>query len=233
MRTKAWLLVLLLCVLSAASDKSKGTLPHGSADSYPAHAHKPGVSVGAMLLSGKQVRQTFGVDMGNCCLVVEVALYPPKDETMKVSLSDFALVNAGKDVGAKPSTPELVASLLEDRSYPVARDEQKGVHTHSGIGYESGGYDPQTGRRTPGGISTSAGVGVGVGAPPTHAGQLPHDRSTMQEFFAEKELPEGTVMSPVAGYLYFSIPDKHDRKARHQLQCSLNGEKIVLPLDSK
>ena len=43
MRTKAWLLVLLLCVLSVASGKPKGTLPHGSADSYPAHAQKPGV----------------------------------------------------------------------------------------------------------------------------------------------------------------------------------------------
>jgi hypothetical protein len=165
--------VVLLCVLSVASDKSKGTLPHGSADSYPPHAQKPGVAVGATLLNGKQVRQAFGVDLGNCCVVVEVALYPPKDETMKVSLSDFALISAGKEVGTMPSTPELVASLLEDRSYPVAREEQKGVQTHSGVGYESGGYDPRTGQRNPGGISTSSGVGVGVGDPPTHAGRSP------------------------------------------------------------
>jgi hypothetical protein len=231
MKLKSWLLVTILCAVSLAADAPKGTTPRTTAGSYPSHLQMPSVGVGAMLLSHKQERQTFGLELGDCCVIVEVAIYPPKDDAVKVSFRDFRLINEGKDVGFAPSDPEVVASLLPEKSTIVERDQQTGLHTHSNVGYQSGGYDPATGQRRPGGVVTSGGAGVGVGNAPTSPGTMPLDRHSMELLFANKELQEGTATAPVSGYLYFSIPDKHDRNAHHQLQCTLNGEKIVLPLD--
>jgi hypothetical protein len=44
----------------------------------------------------------------------------------------------------------------------------------------------------------------------------------------EKGLPEGNTASPVAGYVYFTIPSKKNNK--YQFEYLLNGNKVVLPL---
>jgi len=46
----------------------------------------------------------------------------------------------------------------------------------------------------------------------------------------EKSLPKDTVSTPVAGYLYFSL-SKDNKKAVHELECTLDGQKVSLKLD--
>ena len=55
------------------------------------------------------------------------------------------------------------------------------------------------------------------------------DRKVVETELDEKGLPEGAVMTPVAGYLYFPLAKKA-KNARYELEYVLNGNKVVLRL---
>lgn len=232
MKLTKWPIVLVMCAVAAAGDAPRGTVPKGSADQYPAHAVQEGASVGAVLLTAKDVRQTFSPQVNECCIVVEVALYPQKDGMMEVSLNDFALRVVGQDIATKPSSAEVVAAKL----YRPRQDEPRNPHdvtvsSGGSIGYESGGIDPVTGQRRSGGVVTSAGVGVGVGSPEPNSRPDTNseaDRRAMVLELREKGLPEGDKDGPVAGYVYFAVSPKKNRK--YQVEYNWNGSKVVLPL---
>jgi hypothetical protein len=220
----------LICVTALASDAPRGTVPRATAEKYDAHAEQNGFAIGANLLSASQARKVFATDVDRCCLVVEVALYPQKDGLTEVSLNDFALRIVGHDIATKPSSAEVVAGKLQRRAEP----QQPGgrdvvISPTAGVGYETGGIDPITGQRRPGGVVTSSGVGVGVGGPqPPKAGSTDADRRTMELELSEKGLPQGNTAAPVSGYLYFSLPQK--KSAKYQLEYMLGGNKVVLAL---
>lgn len=221
----------LICAVSVYADAPKGTVPRAAADSYPAHTIRDGVSVGAVLLTAEQTRKAFASDVDRCCLVVEVAFYPQKDNPVKVSLNDFVLRVSGTDVAAKPSSAEVLAARLQKKATPASSGTDVAVYPTAGVGYESGGIDPVTGQRRGGGVYTTTGVGVGVGGPQSPApGSTDRDRRTMELELSEKGLPEGNASAPVSGYLYFVLSSKKDKKATHQLEYMLNGEKVVLQL---
>jgi len=192
------------------------------------------VAIGAVLLTPEQVRKAFSGDLNRCCRVVEVALYPKKDTPINISLGDFGFRVAGSETASKPLTAEVLASKLQRKpapSAPSSNGPDVVVEQTSGIGYQTGGIDPTTGQRRPGGVYTSSGVGVGVGVggkrtPTSDSGD--RDRAIDLEL-AQKGLPEGNAASPVSGYLYFEIPSAKDKKAT-QLEFWLNAEKLVLPL---
>ena len=98
------------------------------------------------------------------------------------------------------------------------------------MGYESG-TDPITGQRVHG-VETGGGVGVGIGnaQPAPRPGSTDRDRYVMEMELNEKALPDDTVSAPIAGYLYFSL-SKDNKKASHQLEYILNGQKVSLKLD--
>src|SRR5205807_4159509 len=169
-----------------------------------------------------------------CCLIVEVALYPPKDSTVSVSLNDFVLRVTGTEIATKPSGAKVLAAKLQKQA-TSPHDRDVTVSPTVGVGYDSGGYyDPVTGQRRGGGVYTSTGVGVGVGAGGSRPqpGSTDVDRNTMELELSEKSLPEGNSGAPVAGYLYFSLPRTKDKKATvtHQLEYTLYGNKVVLAL---
>ena len=224
---------LLLAVLVYA-DTPRGTVPRATADKYPAHAVRDNVSVGAVLLTAEQTRKTFASDLDRCCLVVEVALYPQNSSPVKISWNDFVLRISSTDIASRPSTPELLAAKLQKKAEPPSKSgHDVVVYPSAGVGYETGGHDPVTGQRRPGGVYTTTGVGVGIGSPqqqPPAPGSTDRDRRTMELELSEKSLPEGNADAAVSGYLYFSIPGKKDKKVTHQLEYMLNGEKVVLPL---
>ena len=114
------------------------------------------------------------------------------------------------------------------QAQPQPRERDVSISPTAGIGYESGGIDPVTGQRRPGGVVTSTGVGVGVGAPPPKPGSTEADRRTMELELREKGVPEGSTATPVAGYVYFTIPPRKNRK--YQFEYNLNGKKVVLSL---
>lgn len=230
MKLMKWLTTGLLCATAVAWDAPKGTVPRSAPDKYNAHAEENGAGIGATLLTPSQARKAFASDVDRCCLVVEVALYPQKDGLTEVSLNDFALRIAGQDIAAKPSSPEVVAGKLQVRNEPPQPGGHDVVISPSGgVGYESGGIDPITGQRRPGGVYTGAGVGVGVGGTrqPTPA-SVEADRRTMELELTEKGLPQGNFGTPVSGYVYFTLLGK--KNAKYQLEYILNGNKVVLAL---
>ncbi len=123
MKLARWMLACLIIYATAwASDAPKGTVPHAAPDTYDAHAEQNGMAIGATMLPPKQARKVFKTDVGRCCMVVEVALYPQKDGLTEVSLNDFTLRTEGQDIAAKPSSAKVVAwrsSRDQDRLRPT------------------------------------------------------------------------------------------------------------------
>ena len=218
-----WLVLIAGCLTAWATPK--GTVPRAVATRYPAHAEQDGVGVGAKLLSRDEARKAFVSDVNDCCLVVEIALYPRKDKAMDVSLNDLTLRQTGSETAAKPSSAKLIAATLQ-KSSRAKRDIS--VYPSTEIGYGSGpAYDPNTGTQRAGGVYTRTGVGVGIGSP--GAGATDKDRSTMEMELSEKGLPEGSAAAPVAGYVYFPIRSTK-KKVSYELSYVLNGNKVVLAL---
>src|SRR6516164_4778540 len=158
--------LLAICLIGAtvlASDSPRGTVPRTAADKYDVHREQDGFSIGANLLSASQARNTFAADLDRCCMVIEVALYPQKNGRIEVSLNDFSLRAAGKDIATTPSSAEVVAGKLQKKSEPTTDRPDVAITQTSEIGYQTGGIDPVTGQRRPAGVYTGAGAGVGVG----------------------------------------------------------------------
>jgi len=218
-----WLVMMAACLTAWAAPR--GTVPRAVATRYPAHAEQGGVGVGAKLLSREAARKAFVSDVNDCCLVVEIALYPRKDRAMDVSLNDLTLRQIGSETAAKPSSAKLIAATLQ-KSSRAKRDIS--VYPSTEIGYGSGpAYDPNTGTQRAGGVYTRTGVGVGIGS--AGAGATDKDRSTMEMELGEKGLPEGSATAPVAGYVYFPIHSTK-KKASYELSYMLNGNKVLLSL---
>jgi hypothetical protein len=205
-----------------------GTAPRSSADKYPAHAKQGDVSIGAALLTRKQVSKEFAADVNHCCLVVEVAVYPRKDEPLNVSRDDFKLTVEGTDTPVRPQSAGVISAKLEKA------DDSSGVTTSTGagIGYESGSYtDPVTGQpvrvHT---VTRSAQVGVGAGdRVRVPAAEAEHDRQVIEGELSEKGLPEAKIALPVSGYLYFPLR-KQKKNTKYRLEYVLNGETLNLQL---
>ena len=228
MMKRKWLVAGLACVAVIAFAAPKGTVPRSTALRYPAHAELDGVAMGAVLLTSQQARSSFVSDLNHCCVVVEVAMYPRQGQPVEVSLNDFSLRTIGTDNAVKAGSAKLISGTLQKKA-AASRDVV--VSPSAGVGYESGAvYDPITGQpRRGGGVYTQTGVGVGIGSPGGQGGGTDADRKVMETELDEKGLPEGTVATPVAGYLYFPLAKKA-KNARYELEYMLNGSKVVLRL---
>jgi hypothetical protein len=222
MKFNTWLAGGLLCLTAVAADTPKGTTPRATADEYPAHTVQKGVAIGASVLSAEETRRAFTPDLNRCCLVVEVALFPAKDASLKVSLDDFVLRVVGTDDVTRPASAEILAGRLQRQSEAPPPPHPSEVHGSAGVTYGTGPYGHST--------TTDASLGVGVGAPPQQAPHSESDaqRKTIQQELSAKALPEGSASAPVAGYVYFSAERK--KRFTYQLEYTLNGEKVVMPL---
>lgn len=225
MKSAGWVIAGFLALMSASAFAApKGTVPRASAEKYALHASQDGVGIGVVLLSPEQARKQFVSDLNRCCVVVEIALYPEKDQPVAVSLNDFAISPVASESATKPASAKVVASTLQKKA---ADTRDISVYPSVGVGYGSGGYDPVTGTRTPGGTYKQVGVGVGIGGGGQPA-STDKDRATMETELSEKGLPEGSAAAPVAGYVYFPITRK--KGTALQLSYAVNGQKIVLRL---
>ena len=220
----------LLCVATAAGQSAgaKGTVPREAADRYPANAQHDGVAIGAKLLTAEEAHKAFVANVNDCCLVVEVGLYPHGDKPLDVNFDDFKLRVVGTDTTVKPQTAWQVATALQKN-----HDKQHDVSVESsvGVGYEAGTYiDPVTGQpRHVHGVYTSAGVGVGVDPSGSPSAASDHELDVVKAEFKEKGLLEGSASLPVAGYLYFPIPKKK-KDAKLALEYTIDEEKVTLAL---
>jgi hypothetical protein len=226
---RVWAIAVLICAAGMASDVTRGTVPRTAADKYPAHAEQEGSGIGAALVSGREAKKIFSVDVDRCCLVVEVALYPPKDGMVQSSLNDFSLRLVGDDPAAPPAKAErpvvgeVVAARLEGMSSPDGGGEEVAVVPNQGGGYGTG-IDPVSGQRRDGGLTGRPGVGVGMGG----GGKAGRHGEAMRAALHENSLPQGGAVTPVSGYIYFAVPPK--KNGKYQLEYLLNGKPVVLTL---
>jgi hypothetical protein len=236
MNARKCLAIALVCVASSIAQTGSGVAPRSAATGYSAHASQDNIQIGASLLTHKDLKHVFATDVNQCCLVVEVAFYPPKDNFVKISLDDFMLREVGMELGQRPSTAEVLAARLEIRPVPPDREHQVGVNSSSEIGYErdspiNNGNNNGNTQTNRGGIYQRQSVGVGIpigGKPQTPAAAAESNRRAIEAELREKGLPEVSAWDPIAGYLYFSVPKK--QKGGYELVYMAGDKKVVMPL---
>jgi hypothetical protein len=222
----AWLLGN--ATAAGQSTQAKGIAPRTTAEQYPAHAQREGIAIGAKLLTPEEAHKAFVANVNDCCLVVEVGLYPQQDKPLDVNFDDFKLRVVGTDTTVRPQTAWQVATSIQKKN-----DTQHDVSVAptASVGYESGTYiDPVTGQPVRvHGVYTSTGVGVGVDPAGSPTAAADHELEVMKAEFKEKGLAEGSASLPVAGYLYFPIPKKK-KDAKLALEYMIDEEKVTLAL---
>ena len=234
MNARKCLAIALICMSSSIAQTHRGTVARSAATDYAAHASQESVQIGASLLTHKELKKIFATDVNQCCLVVEVAFYPAKDNFVKISLDDFMLREAGMELGTKPSTPDVLSARLEIQPVTPDREHRPGVTSSSDIGYERTTQQNGPERSTSGGVVQRSSVGIGVPIGGGGGSRLPESRNAegnrraIEAELTEKALPETTAWEPIAGYLYFSVPKK--KKGGYELVYMAGDKKVVLPL---
>ena len=235
MNVKRCLIVAVSFAALSVAQAPRGAAPRSNATDYSAHASEGNLQIGASLLTHKELKKIFATDVTQCCLVVEVAFYPAKDNFVKISLDDFMLREAGMQVGTRPSGPDVLAARLEVIPTPPDREHRPGVTSSSDIGYERTTQQNGPARTTSGGVVERSSVGVGVpigggGGPKLPEGTTTREgnRRAIEAELREKGLPEISSWEPVAGYLYFSVPKK--KKGGYELVYMAGDKRVVLPL---
>lgn len=241
MNMKGWLVIAVLAVISAWAGQ-QGTVPRASAEKYAAHAENSGAKIGAARLSSGQITKTFSLDktlardVTENLIVLEVGLYPAKDGSLDVALDNFALRVSGGDA-VKASAPTTAVANIP---YYLQLGETSGGGSGGGImsaprpqidSPTGVNRDPITGmpRRGVGIQPPGADIG-GCGGDGGQSGQasIPPERKDLAAKMTERSLPQGKAAAPVSGYLYFSVETKKGEK--YQLQYTVNGKSVVLPL---
>ena len=236
---KQWFAVTLLCVAPLTAEAPRGAVPRADAAAYASHDGQNGFQIGASLLTHKELKKIFATDVNQCCIVVEVAFYPAKDNFVKISLDDFMLREAGKDVGTMPSTAEVLAARLEVRPQSPDREHRPGVSGGSENRLRARRQPGNNGNKTEPLRPTAAGSISGkawASASPSAENRRPRrrprppegNRRAIEAELREKGLPEISAWEPVAGYLYFSVPKKS--KGGYELVYMAGDKKTVLPL---
>src|SRR6476620_12148455 len=234
MNARKCLAIALICMSSSIAQTHRGTVPRSNVTDYAAHASQANIQIGASLLTHKELKKIFAADVNQCCLVVEVAFYPAKDNFIKISLDDFMLREAGMELGTRPSTPDVLSARLEVRPVTPDREHRPGVSSNSDIGYERTTQQNGPERSTSGGVVQRSSVGIGIPIGGSGGSRLPEGRTAegnrraVEAELTEKALPETSAWDPIAGYLYFSVPKK--KKGGYELVYMLGDKKVVLPL---
>lgn len=185
-----------------------GVEPRAGSELYPARDTTAGISMGAAVLTRRQIRHVFGSDLKGEFIVVEIGIYPQSQ--VAISPDQFRL-RLGSEPGLlRPTEAAEVARLLGGRkatsTQPPAPTNIQ-VYQGATIGYGRG----PNGR---GGVYTSTETGVGIGnypQPPVAGGPPPPDVPDLERLLVESELPDVKTAAPVAGYLYFRKPPQHGK----------------------
>ena len=226
------ILFVAIAVFALGGD---GRSPRAAASDYPVHQETKNATIAAVRMTPEQLNRTFPADLARKYAVIEIAIYPKGGATVEVAVMDFALL-FGNDGETRPESPEEVASMWRPHYRGPDLPKNTRVTTETGVIVGSG-IDPATGRRV-NNTGTYERVGVAVGddprQPPPMSSPSGVDADRMEAKLKNLELPEGKTASPVAGYLYFSLPLKKNKGAM-ELDYSHDGSsaKMTLPAPPK
>jgi hypothetical protein len=180
---------------------AQGTDPKPKAEDYEVHAKLKQLEIGAeyMVYSFSGHGQTF---LATDHLVVEVALFPPKGETVMASAAGFSLRVDGKVL--RPSTPQMVAAAMQRTEWR----QPHGVQATAGMGNADvilGGPPRQT---PPYGGTTRTPAPPRAPEPGNRSGLPPPEKVRADELVVEVALPQGEFSRPVSGFVYFPFQGK-------------------------
>jgi hypothetical protein len=191
-----------ILLLIAASAWAQGTVPKKSADEYPVQAKSGLNEIGAeyMVHSFSSGEQMF---IAENFLVVEVAFFPPKGESVQVETSKFALrVNGKKALPVQ--NPAMVAAALRHRDMQSQRGPLGGIGL-GGVNVGMGG--PRTQSPFPGGPDPNR-LPTPPRAPDGDSNTPTKDTVKADELLLKTALPEGAHKGPVSGFVYFAWQGK-------------------------
>ena len=132
-------------------------------------------------------------------LVVEVALYPPKGDSVHVETTKFSLRVNGKKL-LPPENPTAVASSFKHRDWQLPRGPQGGIGI-GGIGVGTGG--PRTQPPFPG-APDSGRLPAPPRAPDGDSNTPQKETVKPEELLMKTALPEGSYKGPVSGFIFFA-----------------------------
>jgi hypothetical protein len=195
-------LPLFLCCVSLALAQG-GTEPKPKAEDYDVHAQSKYIAIGAefMVHSFSGQGQTY---IAKDFLVVEVALYPPKGQSVDVNEGAFALRINGKKQVLVPAPPSMAASSLQHPEW------QTGPRLEAGGGMGNTGVilGRPVPTQVPGGQPPPQSRVPRVPGPDNPGGIEPERRVTAPELLVQTALPEGPHRGPASGFLYFPYKGK-------------------------
>lgn len=170
--------------VSAQTPAPQPLPPRAAPSDYLSHAAAGTVTVAAEF-KGHVVPTPDGNLTSEDYVTVEVALYGPAGNPLKVASSDFTLKINGKSFPAQPYGL-LARSLKDPEMEPVAKEQEK----------------PKT---------SFGGGGQNAGDPPPAPPKIPVEVQRAWALRVQKaSLPEGDRPLPVAGFLYFQYRGKRD-----------------------
>src|ERR1700722_7657072 len=215
-------------IVALAARGGTGVPPRPTSSDYPVHQATGAATIAATLVPPDLAKRIFPADVNKNYFVVEVAVYPLDGQTIYIDSFSFGL-KVGADQVSHPRTPEEIASMWGEKNAPQP-PSKVAVTAESGVMYSTGN-DPVTGRQQHG-LSTYNGVAVGPGqpAPPPPP---PGDPRVVEAQVKARALPEGPAVQPVAGYLYFPLISKKDKKAAMELQYLKDGVLVSLPFPTR
>lgn len=233
----ALLLPALACVLAAQPTATQtplpyahaylvrtGTTPKASEQDYPARAKLERVSIGAEYLvhSFSSGREMF---IAKEYLVVEVALYPAKGESLFVDAGHFSLRVNGRKQALSPEAPEIVASALQ---YPDP-NTGTGPRAVAALGPIVLGQ-PRPVERFPGDPDARTGPAPPRAPDDSPSGPDKQPSVKAEELVVEAALPEGEHHGPTSGFLYFPYRGKVSRIRSLELVLTSPAGNTTLPL---
>jgi hypothetical protein len=219
--------MIFLVALMVYADSRGGIAPRQRPSDYAEFSDKDRFSLGVSSLSRNSILRNFSTDLTKGFIVVEVGLFPAKEQQVEIDRSEFVLKAADGSGVIRSLEPQSIAGFLQ-RSNGEKREVA--LYPTVGVGYESGTYhDPYSGRQRVGGLSTGVGLGVGIGK--SGAGASSEDRRVMEAELSEKEFPAGIHSEKICGYLYFPVAEKN-RKKSYLFEGTLASEKISLLVKS-
>src|ERR1035437_5503741 len=184
---------------------SEGTPPKASAAEYPVQAKSGNLAIGAEYLvhsfgSGEQMY------LAEKYLVVEVALFPPKGESVTADAARFALRVNGKKTLLYAQSPALVASHLNQREWETTR----GAEADLGVGGVNIGLGHPQERDPVTGVPTGRRLPDPPRAPDADVpgGGEARQRERPEELLIRTALPEDPHRPAGSGFLYFPYQGK-------------------------
>jgi len=182
---------------------TQGTQPKASASEYPTQGRLGGVDMGAdyMVHSFGNGEQMY---IAENFLIVEVAFFPPKGESVLVESSMFSLRVNGKKELLLPAAPTMAASVMRQPQWQSQRGVMGGIDM-GGIGVGTG-YPPP-------GSTGQGGPGQRLPAPP-RAPDPDYPETSKKEVERAEDvlirtaLLDGPSKQPVSGFLYFPYKGK-------------------------